>query len=149
MYILRALTLRPWCKHIQLGVSSLCNGYKTGLRNHSVWVWTPVALLHSLSDKYPWERYEPLYPPSYALNCTTTVFLEGWIWDEITQEGWYDIKQLTHMYIYIYIYIYICVCVYIYIYIRGRRQFRNSDWHVSVELSMYSAVYGITDPTNF
>ena len=25
--------------------------------------------------KYPWERYEPPYPPSYGLNSTTTVLL--------------------------------------------------------------------------
>ena len=25
--------------------------------------------------KYPWERYEPLYPPSYGLNSTTTILL--------------------------------------------------------------------------
>ena len=25
---------------------------------------TPVALLRSLSGKYPWERYEPPYSPS-------------------------------------------------------------------------------------
>ena len=30
----------------------------------------------SLSDKYPWERYEPPYPPSYGLNSTTAVLLE-------------------------------------------------------------------------
>ena len=30
---------------------------------------------YSLSDKYPWERYEPPYPPSYRLNSTTTVLL--------------------------------------------------------------------------
>ena len=29
-----------------------------------------------LSDKYPWERYEPLYPPSYVLNSATTVIEE-------------------------------------------------------------------------
>ena len=29
-------------------------------------VRTPVALLHSLSDKYPWERYEPLIPPDMS-----------------------------------------------------------------------------------
>ena len=28
-----------------------------------------------LSGKYPWERYEPPYPPSYGLNNTTTVLL--------------------------------------------------------------------------
>ena len=25
--------------------------------------------------KYPWERYEPPYPPSYGSNSTTTVLL--------------------------------------------------------------------------
>ena len=30
----------------------------------------------SLSGKYPRERYEPPYPPSYGLNSTTTV-LQG------------------------------------------------------------------------
>ncbi len=25
--------------------------------------------------QYPWERYEPPYPPSYGLNTTTTVLL--------------------------------------------------------------------------
>ena len=30
----------------------------------------------SLSGKYPWERYETPYPPSYGLNSTTTV-LQG------------------------------------------------------------------------
>ena len=38
-------------------------------------VRTPVALLRSLSGKYPWERYEPPYPPSCGLNSTTTVLL--------------------------------------------------------------------------
>ena len=40
----------------------------------------PVALLRSLSGKYPWERYEPPYPPSYGLNSTTTVLLGEWLW---------------------------------------------------------------------
>ena len=26
-------------------------------------------------NQYPWERYEPPYPPSYGLNSTTTVLL--------------------------------------------------------------------------
>ena len=39
-----------------------------------------VALLCSLSGKYPCERCEPLYPPSYGLNSTTTVFLGEWLW---------------------------------------------------------------------
>ena len=37
------------------------------------------ALLRSLSGKYPWERYEPPYPPSYGLNSTTTVLLGEWL----------------------------------------------------------------------
>ena len=44
-----------------------------GLWNHSKRVRTPVALLRSLSGKYPWERYDPPYPPSYGLNSTTIV----------------------------------------------------------------------------
>ena len=56
------------------GVSSWCNGESDGLRNHSEF-HTPVALLHSLSGKYPWEMYEPPYPPSYGLNSTVTVLL--------------------------------------------------------------------------
>ena len=35
-----------------------------------------TQLLRSLSGKYPWERYEPPYPPSYGLNSTTTI-LQG------------------------------------------------------------------------
>ena len=34
-----------------------------------------VLQSRSLSGKYPWERYEPPYPPSYGLNSTTTVLL--------------------------------------------------------------------------
>ena len=37
-----------------------------------------VTLLRSLSDKYPCEKHEPPYPPSYALNIITAV-LEGWL----------------------------------------------------------------------
>ena len=40
-----------------------------------VCMYIPVALLRSLSDKYPWEWYEPPYPPSYGLSSTTTVLL--------------------------------------------------------------------------
>ena len=50
-------------------------------------VCTPVTLLLSLSDKYPWERYEPTYSPSYGLNSTTTVLLEGWLCNWITYKG--------------------------------------------------------------
>ncbi len=41
----------------------------------------------SLSDKYPWERYEPPYPPSYGLNSTTIVLLGEWLWHKITNKG--------------------------------------------------------------
>ena len=64
----------------QMGVSSWCNGYSDGLRNRSKRFRTPVALLRSLSGKYPWERYETPYPPSYGLNSTTTVLLGEWLW---------------------------------------------------------------------
>ena len=46
-------------------------------------VRTPVALLRSLSGKYPWEKYEPPYPPSYGLNSTITVLLREWLWHYI------------------------------------------------------------------
>ena len=52
------------------GVSSWCNGQRDGQRNRSKRVRTPVALLRSLSGKCPWERYEPLYSPSYGLKST-------------------------------------------------------------------------------
>ena len=58
------------------GVMVKCDG----LQNHSKRVRTPVALLRSLSVKYPWERYEPPYPSSYGLNSTTTVLLGEWLW---------------------------------------------------------------------
>ena len=70
-----------YAKTIQIqkqGVSSWCNGYSDGLRNRSTRVRSPVVLLCSLSGKYPWERYEPLYPPSYGLN--STVLLREWLW---------------------------------------------------------------------
>ena len=47
--------------------------------NHCNQVHTPVALLCSLSGKYPWESYEPPYPPSYRFNNNTTVFLGEWL----------------------------------------------------------------------
>ena len=61
----------------QKRVSLWCNGKNAGLRNRSKCIRTPVALLCSLSDKYPWERHEPPYPP--CLNSLTVVFLEGWL----------------------------------------------------------------------
>ena len=46
---------------------------KTDCISHST--NTLVALLRSLSGKYPWERYEPPYPSSYGLNSIPTVLL--------------------------------------------------------------------------
>ena len=40
-----------------------------------------------------WERYENPDPPSYRLNSITDVLLQGWLWHEITHEGWYAIKH--------------------------------------------------------
>ena len=60
------------------------NGKSDGLRNRSTRVRTPVELLRSLSGKYPWERYEPPYLPSYGLNSPTTVLLGELLWHEIT-----------------------------------------------------------------
>ena len=45
--------------------------------NRSIRVRTPVTLLGSLSDRYPWGRYERPYPPIDGLNSTTTVLLKG------------------------------------------------------------------------
>ena len=57
------------------GVFSWCNDESDGLR-----VRTLVVLLYSLSSKYPWERYESPYPPSYGLNSSTTILLGEWLW---------------------------------------------------------------------
>ena len=53
----------------------------------------PDALLRSLLGKYPWERYEPPYPPSYRLNSTITVLLGEWLWHKLTYKGLYPNKQ--------------------------------------------------------
>ena len=39
-------------------------------------VHIPVTPLYSLSDKYSWKKYEPLYPPNYGLNNITAILLE-------------------------------------------------------------------------
>ena len=39
-----------------------------------------LNMSQSLSGKYPWERYETPYPPSYGLNSTTTVIQGEWRW---------------------------------------------------------------------
>ena len=36
----------------------------------------------------------PLIPsPRYSSNSTTTILLQGWLWNNITHKGWYAIKQ--------------------------------------------------------
>ena len=66
--------------HLEIkGVSSWCNDYSDGLRIRSTRARALVALLRSLSGKYPWERYESPYPPSYGLNSITTVLLGEWL----------------------------------------------------------------------
>ena len=83
------LSLRESCKEIhnmdfnnkiQINDVVLIKNPHHGLRNRSTRVRTPVALLPSLSDKYPWERYEPPYPPSYLFNSTAFVLLGEWLW---------------------------------------------------------------------
>ncbi len=60
------------------GLLNLCSITNCSLlTNHT---GLSVTLLHSLSGKYPWERYEPPYPPSYGLNSTTTVLEGEWLW---------------------------------------------------------------------
>ena len=48
------------------------------------WLWnqvqTPVTLLCLILDENSWEKYEPSYPPSYGLNNTTAVLLQGQLW---------------------------------------------------------------------
>ena len=62
-----------------------CNNYLL-INSWDVLVVSDFELL-SRYYIYFWERCEPPYPPSYGLNHTTTVFLEGWIWHQITHEG--------------------------------------------------------------
>ena len=75
------LSIHKKCVHVFFQKYNLWyNGYSHGLQNRSTRVRTLVALLRSLSDKYPWERYEPSYPPSYGLNSPTTVLLGERLW---------------------------------------------------------------------
>ena len=48
--------------------------FYVGLQHHSEWVQTPVMLLHSLSDQYPWERHEPSYPSMLDCNIIVSEF---------------------------------------------------------------------------
>ena len=44
------------------------------LRNRNKRVRTPSSLLRSFPNKYPWELYEPPYPPSYELYNISLFF---------------------------------------------------------------------------
>ena len=52
------------------------NWQSARLRSQSKQVRTPIALLRSLSDKYPWERHEPPYIPRYGSNSITAVIFK-------------------------------------------------------------------------
>ena len=54
-----------------------CNGKSAGLWPQSKQIWTPIILLHLLSNQYLWERHEPSHLPSYGLNSITAVLLQG------------------------------------------------------------------------
>ena len=47
-----------------------------GVRVKAVNPGIVVALLRSLSEKNPWEKSEPPYPPSNGINSTTIVLLD-------------------------------------------------------------------------
>ena len=84
-------------KHIiletRLWVSLWCSGWSVGLQSRNKRVRCPLTLLVSLSDKYPWGRYEPPYPPGYGLYNTSIFLQERWLCHWITYKGWYAIKQ--------------------------------------------------------
>ena len=49
------------------------------------------------SDKYPWEKYEPPYPPNYGLYNTATVLLYGWLLNKTKKKKKRRIlKHLVH-----------------------------------------------------
>ena len=72
--------------------------------NHlDVWFWhrskqvrSPVTLLRSLSDKKPWERYEPLI-------LSATVYLQGWTCINNSQ------KERLFICFFIYVILFICL----------------------------------------
>ena len=70
LFLLRLVTWRHNCLQRIIIITY------AGLQNHRIRVWIPDMLLCSLLDKYPWERYEPPYPPIFGLNNTTTVLLK-------------------------------------------------------------------------
>ena len=60
--------------------SPWCNNQSATLRIRSKRVRISAALLRSLSDKHPWEKYELPYPTSYRLNSITGDLLNWWLW---------------------------------------------------------------------
>ena len=61
------------------------------LRHRSEQVQTPVTLLRHFWTNTLGKGMKPLIHPSYGLNSTATVLLQGWLWYQITHEGWYAI----------------------------------------------------------
>ena len=47
---------------------------------------------------YPWDRYEPPYPPSYGLNSITTVLLGEWLWHYRTLHSYNLIWVVCHLF---------------------------------------------------
>ena len=60
-------TIKKICLTYDQGVSSWHNGKSARLWNRIKQVQTPVMLLRSLLDKYPWERSEAPYSSNYGL----------------------------------------------------------------------------------
>ena len=48
--------------------------------------WKSLFVNYLISDKYSYKRYKPISPPTYGLNSTIPVPLQGWIWHLITKK---------------------------------------------------------------
>ena len=75
-------------KHFYFKLFSFVRGYPHGVVVNTMDCGTVVSEFKLKSHYYVhfqtitlWERYEPPHPPSYGLNSTTNVLLEGWIWN--------------------------------------------------------------------
>ena len=66
---------------LKKGESERRNGNSARLWPRSKRVQTPVVLIYSLLDNYPWEKDEPSYPYTHSLNSITAVHLKGWLWN--------------------------------------------------------------------
>ena len=65
--------------NLHTGFNKTSSGYPHGVIGKALDCGIVVSefVFRSLLDKYPWKRDEHSYPPSYGLNSTTTVLLEG------------------------------------------------------------------------